>query len=162
MPIQRGLTREWSSMIFGNTLRLRQNGRHFVDDIWCIVIKISLKFVTKSPFNNTPVLVQKMSWLTIIGTNGSGYGHFFVSLGLNAVTRLCNSTRWRHMSVRASRIIGEQSRMFLVIQRAFCICAQLTRDNVIMERRLSLAGGIHKMIPGIMEKNIEEFYMSLN
>ena len=49
-----------------NTLRLRQNGRHFVDDIlksiflnenvW-ISIEISLKFVPKGPINNIPALV---------------------------------------------------------------------------------------------------------
>ena len=49
-----------------NTLRLRQNGRHFPDDIFkwiflnenvLISIKISLKFVPKSPINNIPALV---------------------------------------------------------------------------------------------------------
>ena len=54
-----------------NTLRLRQNGRHFADDIfkWIflneniwISIKISLKFVSKGPFNNNPALVQIMAW----------------------------------------------------------------------------------------------------
>ena len=54
-----------------NTLRPRQNGRHFADDtfkpiflnenIW-ISIKISLKFVPKAPINNIPVLVQIMAW----------------------------------------------------------------------------------------------------
>ena len=54
-----------------NTLRLRQNGRHFADDIFkCIFlhenvwipIKISLKFVPKGPINNIPALVQIMAW----------------------------------------------------------------------------------------------------
>ena len=54
-----------------NTLRLRQNGRHFADDIFkCIflnenihiLIKISLKFVHKGPINNIPALVQIMAW----------------------------------------------------------------------------------------------------
>ena len=49
-----------------NTLRPRQNGRHFADDIFkCIFlnenasipIEVSLKFVPKSPINNTPALV---------------------------------------------------------------------------------------------------------
>ena len=54
-----------------NTLRLRQNGRHYADDtfkcvrldeniqenIW-ILINISLKFGPKGPINNNPVLVQ--------------------------------------------------------------------------------------------------------
>ena len=54
-----------------NTLRPRQNGRHFPDDIFkCIFlnenvwisIKFSLKFVPKGPINNIPALVQMMAW----------------------------------------------------------------------------------------------------
>ena len=54
-----------------NTLRPRQNGRRFPDDtskrIFLnenvrISIKISLKFVPKSPINNIPSLVQIMAW----------------------------------------------------------------------------------------------------
>ena len=50
-----------------NTSRLRQNGRHFQDDIFkCIFlneyiwisIKISLQFVPSGPINNIPALVQ--------------------------------------------------------------------------------------------------------
>ena len=54
-----------------NTLRPRQNGRHFVDDTFKriflkenveISIKISMKFVPKGPINNIPALVQIMAW----------------------------------------------------------------------------------------------------
>ena len=54
-----------------NTLRPRQNGRHFADDTFKriflnenvrISIKISLKFVPKCPINNIPALVQIMAW----------------------------------------------------------------------------------------------------
>ena len=54
-----------------NSLRPRQNGRYFPDDIFkCIFlnenvrisIKISLKFVPKGPINNIPALVQIMAW----------------------------------------------------------------------------------------------------
>ena len=54
-----------------NTLRPRQNGRHFADDTFSrifvnknvrISIKFSLKFVTKGPINNIPALVQIMAW----------------------------------------------------------------------------------------------------
>ena len=54
-----------------NTLWLRQNGRHFADNIFkCIFlneniwlwIEISLKFVPKGPINNIPALVQIMAW----------------------------------------------------------------------------------------------------
>ena len=53
------------------TLSPRQNGRHFADDT-CkriflnenvrISIKISLKFVPKSPIDNIPALFQIMAW----------------------------------------------------------------------------------------------------
>ena len=54
-----------------NTLRSRQNGCHFPDDIFkCIfinenvwiAIKISLIFVPKGPINNIPAMVQIMAW----------------------------------------------------------------------------------------------------
>ena len=54
-----------------NTLRQRQHGRHFPDDILkfiflneniSISIKISLKFVLRGPINNMSALVQIMAW----------------------------------------------------------------------------------------------------
>ena len=61
----------WGFIVQFNTLRSRQNGRHFADyifkriilneNIW-ISIKISLKFVPKGPINNIPSLVQIMAW----------------------------------------------------------------------------------------------------
>ena len=54
-----------------NTLRPRQNGRYFADDIFkCIFlnknvwipIEISLKFVPKGPINTIPALFQIMAW----------------------------------------------------------------------------------------------------
>ena len=57
--------------LFSNTLRPRQNWRHFADAIFeCIFLKenvwiliiISLKFVPKDPINNIPSLVQIMVW----------------------------------------------------------------------------------------------------
>ena len=54
-----------------NTLRPRQNGRHFADDsfkriflnenVW-FSIKISLKFVPRGLINNIPALFQIMAW----------------------------------------------------------------------------------------------------
>ena len=54
-----------------NTLRPKQNRRHFADDIlkciflneneW-ISLKISLKLVLKGPINNIPALVRIMAW----------------------------------------------------------------------------------------------------
>ena len=60
-----------SSIRTVNTLRLRQNRRHFADDIFkCfflnenvwIPVKISLKFVPRGPINNNQALVQIMAW----------------------------------------------------------------------------------------------------
>ena len=54
-----------------NTLRPRQNGRYFSDNIFnCVFlnenvwipIKISLKCVPKGQINHIPALVQKMAW----------------------------------------------------------------------------------------------------
>ena len=54
-----------------NSLRPRQDGRHFPDDIFeciflyenvCLSIIISLKFVLQGPINNIPALVQIMAW----------------------------------------------------------------------------------------------------
>ena len=54
-----------------NTLRPRQNGRHFPDDIFKLIflnenvwisINISLKVVPRGPINNILTLVQVMAW----------------------------------------------------------------------------------------------------
>ena len=60
-----------STYITLNTLRPRQDGRLFPDDILKSIffnedvqtlIKISLTFVPKAPINNIPALVQIMAW----------------------------------------------------------------------------------------------------
>ena len=65
MPMQN------TCMYLINTLRPRQNGRHFPDNIFKFIFlfenfrisnKISLKFVPKGPINNIPALVQIMAW----------------------------------------------------------------------------------------------------
>ena len=69
-PLQLFLIHQ-SLIAYFNTLRLRQNGRHFADDIFkCIFlnenvwipIKISLKFAPKGPIKNIQALVQIMAW----------------------------------------------------------------------------------------------------
>ena len=64
----------WSvqfQMYHFNTLRPKQNGRHFADDILKCIFwnenvwipnNISLKFVPKGPINNNAALVQVMAW----------------------------------------------------------------------------------------------------
>ena len=70
-----GLVRVISHTMMGvliaiNTLRLRQNGRHFTDNIFkCIflnenfriLIRFSLKFVLKGPIHNKSALIQVMA-----------------------------------------------------------------------------------------------------
>ena len=60
----------WKTQWF-NTLRPRQNGRHFADDIFKhifsnenihILVKILLKFVPMGQIDNKPSLVQIMAW----------------------------------------------------------------------------------------------------
>ena len=62
---------QWCIPVPFNTLRPRQNSRHFPDDIFkriflnknvWISINISLKFVPRGPINNIPTLVQVMAW----------------------------------------------------------------------------------------------------
>ena len=84
-----------------NTLRPRQNGHHFPDDIlkWIFVnenawvsITMPLKFVPRGRINNIPALVQIMtSWppgkTALIWTNdGLGYRCIYASLGVNELT----------------------------------------------------------------------------
>ena len=61
----------WTRVISFNTMRPRQDGRHFADDTLNrilvnenvrISIKFSMKFVPKGPINNIPALVQVMAW----------------------------------------------------------------------------------------------------
>ena len=62
---------KWSSILWIDTLRPRQNDRHFPNNIFkCILLNeniwislnISLKFVPQVPINNIPALVQIMAW----------------------------------------------------------------------------------------------------
>ena len=90
-----------------NTLRPRQNGRHFPDDIfkWIflnenvwISLKISSKFVPKVWINNIPALVQIMAW------RRPGHkplsepmmvqllAHIYVSPGLNELNKIVRIT----------------------------------------------------------------------
>ena len=66
-----GMKQWYSTLLCINTLRPRQNGRHFPDDIFksiflnenvLVSINISLKFVPRGPINNIPTKVQVMAW----------------------------------------------------------------------------------------------------
>ena len=75
-----------------NTLRPRQNGHHFPDDIfqWIflnesvwISINISLKFVPRDPINNIPTLVKVMAW------RRPGASHYLNQWLLDLPTYIC-------------------------------------------------------------------------
>ena len=75
-----------------NTLRPRQHGRHFEDDIFrtifvnekcCILIKISLKFVSKGAIDNNPTLVWIMAWCR------PGDKPLSESMMVNLLTHIC-------------------------------------------------------------------------
>ena len=74
-----------------NTLRPRQNGRHFADDVFkCIflnenvwiLLKISLKFVPKGRINNIPSLVQIKATSHYLSQWWFDYRRIYASLGL--------------------------------------------------------------------------------
>ena len=87
-----------NSTVIVNTLRPRQDGRHFPDDIlkWIflnenlwISLKILLKFVPRVLINNISTLVQMMIWRRLDNTPLSEpmmvclLTHIYASLGLN-------------------------------------------------------------------------------
>ena len=87
-----------------NTLRLRQNGRHFADDVFkCIFLnenvwislKISLRFVSKVPIDNIPALVQIMAW------RRSGDKPLSEPMMVSLLTHICNTRpQWVNGSTR--------------------------------------------------------------
>ena len=77
-----------------STLRMRQNGRHFADNIFrnifsnqdCYILiqfQITLKFVPKGPINEKPLL--KHIYMYVCIHNISIY-HMYASLVLNGLT----------------------------------------------------------------------------
>ena len=102
--------------IIVNTLRPRQNVRHFTDGIFkCIFlnenawipINISLKFVPRGPINNIPALVQIMAWRRsgdrpLFGpmmVRWLDYRRIYASLDLNELIPECHLGPWKHPSV---------------------------------------------------------------
>ena len=91
-----------------NTLKPRQNGCHFPDDIFksiflnenvWILIEISLKFVPKCPIINIPALGQIMAWRRtgnmplsepMKGNDVIGCWRIYTSLGPNELTHRGN------------------------------------------------------------------------
>ena len=100
------LAQHWFGYWLVITLRPRQNGRHFAEDIFkCIFlnenvsisIKISLKFVPKGPINNIPALVQIMAW------HWPGDRPLSELMMVNLSTHICVTrpqwVNWRHQAI---------------------------------------------------------------
>ena len=88
-----------------NTLRPRQNGRHFADhpfkrnflnETLTILIKISLNFVPKGPINNNPALVEIMAW------RWRGDKPLFQPMMVSLLTHIC-ITRPQWVNLRWSK-----------------------------------------------------------
>ena len=130
-----------------NTLRPRQNGRHFADNIFkCIFlnenvwipIKISLKFVPQGPINNIPALVQIMAW------HRPGNKPLSESMTVSLLTHICvTRPQWvKTIAATYTKFISTESKMLLwkavnarqlrYTQRSFCVWAQPMRDGVTM------------------------------
>ena len=100
----------WDQWV-NNTLRPRQNGRRFPDDIFkciflnenvLILMKIPLKFVPKGPINDIPALVQKMAWhrsgdKPLSEPMMVSYWRIYASLGLNELNN--ETIHYNQMSV---------------------------------------------------------------
>ena len=96
-----------------NSLGLRQNGRHFADNIFnriflnenvWIPIKISLKFVPKGPINNITALVQIMAWRCpgdkpLSESMMLVYWRIYASPGLNELNWHHHSYSWRIVDI---------------------------------------------------------------
>ena len=123
-----------------NTLRPRQNGRHFPDDIFkcifltenvCISIKISLKFAPKVPINHIPALVLIMAW------RRPGDKPSFEPMMLCLLTQICvtrpqwvNTYFWSEMLLLLFKLCfaSKCSEVFLflllfIMHYFFCFCA---------------------------------------
>ena len=66
LSLDNGNLHTWADCSYIKTLRQRQNGHHFPDDIFIFIllnenvwisVKISLKFVPKGPISNIPTFI---------------------------------------------------------------------------------------------------------
>ena len=127
----------WTNAVLSplNTLRPRQNDRHFPDDIFkCIFlfenvwiwIKISLKFVPKVRINNIPALVQIMAWRRI------GDKPLSEAMMVNLVTHICvTRPQWvKHLGTNL--LSGDLSQI-----QVFDWISQCRPQNVRPQRELT-------------------------
>ena len=131
-------------LLFYNTLRPRQNGRRFADDVFKyiflnenvrILIKISLKFIPKSPINNIPALIQIMAW------GRSGDKPLSEPMTVSLMTHICVTRpqwdnrcaydRLNYYSVNGLLHIVHLNRLSLVWTRIWVVKRNL-RENILL------------------------------
>ena len=127
-----------------NTLRPRQNGRHFADDIFkrdflneniWIQIKISLKFVHKGPINNIPAMVQMMAW------RRPGHNPLSEPMIVNLSTHICvTRPQWVRITDFTVKWIGRCNHPGSVSQDDDrpVICQSHQDENMIYRWRVQL------------------------
>ena len=117
-------------MAIVNTLRPRQDGRHFADDIFkriflnenvWIPIKISLKFVPKSPINNIPALVHIIAWRRL------GDKPLYETMLVSLLTHIC-VTRPQWVKRKNSR------HHWMNLHNIVCFIRILNDDNLISSK----------------------------
>ena len=110
-----------------NTLRPRQNGHQFPDDIFKYIflyenmqisIKISLKSVPKGPINNIPALVQIMAW------RQPGDKPLSEPMMVSLLTHIC-VTRPQWVNMYAWNIV-----VFLGIHKFHCFTAGTSKTSI--------------------------------
>ena len=137
-----------------NTLRPRQDGRHFADDIFtckilnencCIFIKFSLKYVRKGPIDNNPPLVQIMAW------RRPGDKSLSEPMMVSLLTHICvTRPQWVKMPFW---------RISYIIQVLRCKCQSFILNNAMNMRHSSITGDwiIRPWTSIFKSLNIKEF-----
>ena len=109
-----------------NTLRPRQDGRHFADDIFmcnffnencCILIKFSRKYFRKGPIDNNRALVQIMAW------RRSGDKPLSEPIMINLPTHIC-VTRPQWVNIYSHDKSKVKIWKYMVSPRPFSKCRQ--------------------------------------
>ena len=133
-----------------NTLRLRQNGRHFPDDIFKlhflddnvqISIKISLKFVPNGPINDIPALVQIMAW------HQPGDKPLSIQIMLSLLTHKCITLHLNELTPKTYMyIVVNTTSLMIRYSRQRFFCETLFRVHLqhclLYERKYKFSGFI--------------------
>ena len=147
------------------TLRQRQNGRHFTDDVFkCIFlnenllisIKISLNFVPKGPINNIPALVQIMAWCRAGGKPLSG------PMMINILMHICISWPQWVSAVSSISIWSFNTFHIFFFMNPVCILYEALINELYIKKSLWNLYLVHLYFLSISYKISKHFIWSLN